>query len=169
MSAEAGAVTLTSKGGNVAIGEAATTTALNNVALTAAKNISVTATCYQGGYCGAVDEKKIKYYLQDGTLKFITDGTNFAMANYAANAVPWRGLTYSAIDLSSNVTSISDYAFAKVDNDGKFVANTSLETVNIPPNITSIGTKAFINSPTMCSESAAEPPFPAINNLPPFS
>ena len=110
-----------------------------------AKNISVTATCYQGGYCGAGDEKKIKYYLQDGTLKFITDGTNCAMANYAANAVPWRGLTYSAIDLSSNVTSISDYAFAKVDNYGKFVANTSLETVNIPPNITSIGTKAFIN------------------------
>lgn len=110
-----------------------------------AKNISVTATCYQGGYCGAGDEKKIKYYLQDGTLKFITDGTNCAMANYAANAVPWRGLTYSAIDLSSNVTSISDYAFAKVDNYGKFVANTSLETVNIPPNITSIGTKAFFN------------------------
>lgn len=110
-----------------------------------AKNISVTATCYQGGYCGAVDEKKMKYYLQDGTLKFITDGTNFAMANYAANAVPWRGLTYSAIDLSSNVTSISNYAFAKVNNSGKFEANTSLATVNIPSNITSIGTKAFIN------------------------
>lgn len=110
-----------------------------------AKNISVTATCYQGGYCGAVDEKMMKYYLQDGTLKFITDGNDCAMANYAANAVPWRGLTYSAIVLSSNVTSISDYAFAKVDNLGKFVANTSLTTVSIPSTITSIGTKAFFN------------------------
>lgn len=110
-----------------------------------AKNISVTATCYQGGYCGAVDEKKMKYYLQDGTLKFITDGNDCAMKNYAADAVPWLGLTYSAIDLSSNVTSISDYAFAKVDNLGKFVANTSLATVSIPSTITSIGTKAFFN------------------------
>lgn len=110
-----------------------------------AKNISVTATCYQGGYCGAVDEKKMKYYLQDGTLKFITDGNDFAMKNYAADKVPWRGLTYSAIDLSSNVTSISDYAFAKVDNLGKFVANTSLANVSIPSTITSIGTKAFFN------------------------
>lgn len=110
-----------------------------------AKNISVTATCYQGGYCGAGDEKKMKYYLQEGTLKFITDGTNCAMENYAASAVPWRGFTYSAIDLSSNVKSISDYAFAKVDNYGKFVANTSLATVSIPSTITSIGTKAFFN------------------------
>lgn len=132
-----------------------------------AKNISVTATCYQGGYCGAGDEKKIKYYLQDGTLKFITDGTNCAMANYAASAVPWRGLTYSAIDLSSNVTSISDYAFAKVDNYGKFVANTSLATVNIPSNITSIGTKAFFNCTALAAiyVDPANPNYSAANGV----
>lgn len=132
-----------------------------------AKNISVTATCYQGGYCGAGDEKKMKYYLQEGTLKFITDGTNCAMENYAASAVPWRGFTYSAIDLSSNVTSISNYAFAKVNNSGKFEANTSLATVNIPSNITSIGTKAFFNCTALAAiyVDPANPNYSAANGV----
>ena len=98
--------------------------------------VHITATWYTGGYCGdGADIEVMKWYIQDNTLKFITDnGTNRAMKNYAQNEVPWRNSGAKGVNLDY-VTSITDYAF--------YNSNSLNTTVTIPTTVTSIGDKAF--------------------------
>ena len=100
-----------------------------------AKDVNITGECRYGGYCGSPTEADMKYYyLKDGTLKFDTrSGGNYAMKNYATQAdIPWRGYTYSAVDISK-MTSISPYAFY----------GSGLTSASVSANVTSIGTFAF--------------------------
>lgn len=97
-------------------------------------DVNITGECRYGGYCGSPAEEDMKYYLKDGTLKFVTrDGNNYAMKNYATQAdVPWRDYYYSAVDISK-VTNISDYAFY----------GSGLVRASVSADVTSIGTFAF--------------------------
>lgn len=99
-----------------------------------AKPVTVTGDCRFGCYCGSPTEADMKYYLKDGTLKFVTrDGNNYAMKNYATKEeVPWRGYSYSAVDISK-VTTISNYAFY----------GSGLASASVSADVTSIGTFAF--------------------------
>lgn len=99
-----------------------------------ANDVNITGECRYGGYCGNPTEVDMKYYLKDGTLKFVTrSGNNYAMKNYATKEeVPWRGYSYSAVDISK-VTSISDYAFY----------GSGLASASVSADVTSIGTFAF--------------------------
>ena len=99
-----------------------------------ANDVNITGECRSGGYCGSPNEADMKYYLKEGTLYFVTrDGGNYAMKNYATHdVVPWRGYTYSAVDISK-VTNISDYAFY----------GSGLASASVSANVTSIGTFAF--------------------------
>lgn len=100
-------------------------------------DVTITAICKRGGYCGNPNEN-MKYYLDGTTLRFVTyDGTSQPMALYSSNNVPWRNyVTYnfSAVDLSM-VSEVSPFAFF----------GSHLTSVNIPSNVTSIGTFAFTN------------------------
>ena len=89
-----------------------------------------------GGYCGATTQKNIKYYLDGTTLRFVAkDASDYQMENYTQTTVPWRSYNYSAVDIPSNVTNISAYAFF----------GSQLASVEIPSTVTSIGTFAFGN------------------------
>ena len=104
-----------------------------------ASAVAVDAVCLKGGYCGATESENIKWVLNGTTLKFITkDGSSYQMANYTQNNVPWKSTStypYTSVDIPSNITNISDYAFY----------GSNLESINIPSTISSIGTKAFGN------------------------
>lgn len=105
-------------------------------------SVTVTGECRYGGYCGAADEKDIKYYLKGGTLYFMTkDANSYAMQNYAYGSVPWSNLSYTAIDIPTTVTTISDYAFY-----GKAITAASIHQY-----ITSIGAKAFMGCTSLPS------------------
>ena len=107
-----------------------------------AHDVTVTGECQRGGYCGAASEKDIKYYLKDGTLYFMTkDANSYAMQNYAYGSVPWSNLSYTAIDIPTTVTTISDYAFY-----GK-----AITAASIHQGITSIGVKAFMGCTSLPS------------------
>ena len=98
--------------------------------------VTITVTAFPGGYCGEGDDIEVmKYYIEDGTLKFITeDGNNKAMKNYAQGEVPWRNSGFSAVNLD-HVTNITDYAFYNRSGLDK--------AVTIPTAVTSIGENAF--------------------------
>lgn len=100
-------------------------------------NVTITATCKRGGYCGEPNEN-MKYYLDGTTLRFVSyDGSSQPMATYSSNNVPWRNYAtynFSAVDLSM-VSFVSPFAFF----------GSHLTSVNIPSNVTSIGTFAFTN------------------------
>lgn len=104
-----------------------------------ASAVAVNAVCLKGGYCGATDNENIKWVLDGTTLKFIAkDGSSYQMANYTQDNVPWRSTStypYTSVDIPSNITNISDYAFY----------GSNLESITIPSTISSIGTKAFGN------------------------
>ncbi len=101
--------------------------------------VAVNAVCLKGGYCGATESENIKWVLNGTTLKFITkDGSSYQMANYTQDNVPWRSTStypYTSVDIPSNITNISNYAFY----------GSNLESITIPSTISSIGTKAFGN------------------------
>ena len=104
-----------------------------------ASAVEVNAVCLKGGYCGATESENIKWVLNGTTLKFIAkDGSSYQMTNYTQNNVPWRSTAtypYTNVDIPSNITNISDYAFY----------GSNLESITIPSTISSIGTKAFGN------------------------
>ncbi len=91
----------------------------------------------EGGYCGASGNvEKMKYYLNDGCLTFVTENNaNYNMATYTSSTVPWRSMSYTSVNLSNHVTSISPYAFY----------GSGLASVNVPASVAIIGTKAFGN------------------------
>ena len=74
----------------------------------------------------------MKWYINSSTLYIIADGSK-AMNSYAQNDVPWKNSSFTAVTLDDDLTSISPYAFY-----GK-----SINTINIPASVTSIGTFAF--------------------------
>ena len=100
-----------------------------------ADNITITAISRPGGYCGATDIKDMKYYLEDNTLKFITkDASSYQMKNYETYTdVPWKNYTFSAVNIPTNVTTISDYAFY----------GSGLTSAAIHSGVTSIGNYTF--------------------------
>ena len=108
-----------------------------------ASDVAVNAVCLKGGYCGATENEDIKWvFVETETpkvLKFIAkDGSSYQMTNYTQNNVPWRSTAtypYTNVDIPSNITNISDYAFY----------GSNLESITIPSTISSIGTKAFGN------------------------
>lgn len=126
-------------------------------------NVTITATCKRGGYCGNPSEN-MKYYLDGTTLRFVSyDGSSQPMATYSSNNVPWRNYAtynFSAVDLSM-VSSISPYAFFG-SNIGYNQAN-----VNIPGNVTSIGTFAFgkCQSLTNLTVASENPNYSASGNV----
>lgn len=91
----------------------------------------------EGGYCGeSGNEEKMKYYLNDDCLTFVTENNaDYNMATYTSSTVPWKDLSYTSISLSNHVTSISPYAFY----------SSGLASVNVPASVAIIGTKAFGN------------------------
>lgn len=98
--------------------------------------VTITGLGKQGGYCGATTQKNIKYYLDGTTLRYVAkDASDYQMANYVQTTVPWSSYNYSAVDIPSNVTNISAYAFF----------GSQLASVEIPSTVTSIGTFAFGN------------------------
>ena len=122
--------------------------------------VIITAICKRGGYCGDPSEN-MKYYLDGTTLKFVTyDGTSQPMATYGLNTVPWGSYNYYTVDLSM-VSSISQFSFFG-SNIGYNQAN-----VNIPSNVTSIGTFAFGNcqSLTNLTVAADNPNYSASGNV----
>ena len=99
--------------------------------------VTVSATFNRGGYCGEPGVNggnDVKWYINSNTLYIIADG-NKAMNSFAQNDVPWKNSSFTAVTLDNDLTSISPYAFY-----GK-----SINTINIPASVTSIGTFAFGN------------------------
>ena len=92
----------------------------------------------EGGYCGASGNvEKMKYYLNDGCLTFVTENNaNCDMATYTSSTIPWKNLSYTSVNLSNHVTSISPYAF---------YGSGLTATPEIPASVATIGTKAFGN------------------------
>ena len=100
-----------------------------------AYSVTVSTTFAQGGYCGEPGingGNDVKWYINSSTLYIIADGSK-AMNSYAQNDVPWKNSSFTAVTLDDDLTSISPYAFY-----GK-----SINTINIPASVTSIGTFAF--------------------------
>ena len=101
-------------------------------------NTTVNVDFRQGGFCGATGhEHEMKYFLDGSTLKFLTqnDG-NCAMTPFAsANDVLWKEFSYTAVNLSDHMTSISPYAFF----------GSGISSISIPASVTSIGTFALAN------------------------
>lgn len=102
------------------------------------EDTTVEAVFKQGGYCGSTgNENKMKYYLDESTLTFTTNGEDVAMNNTFSSEtdVSWKNLNYNAVSLSDHVTSISPYAF--------FGSNIS--SITIPSSVATIGAMAFAN------------------------
>lgn len=107
-----------------------------------AHDVTVTGECQRGGYCGAANEKDIKYYFKNSTLYFVSkDDSSYAMQNYAYGSVPWSNFSFTAIDIPITVTNISPYAFY-----GK-----AITTANIHQYVTTIGEKAFMKCTSLPS------------------
>ncbi len=107
-----------------------------------AHDVTVTGECQRGGYCGAANEKDIKYYFKNSTLYFVSkDDGSYAMQNYAYGSVPWSNFSFTAIDIPITVTNISPYAFY-----GK-----AITTANIHQDVTTIGEKAFMRCTSLPS------------------
>lgn len=106
-------------------------------------DVTITAVCKRGGYCGNSNNEDVKFYLDGTTLKFVgKDGSDYQMnSSYTSvNSVPWYNMSairneYTSVEIATNVTSISPYAF--------FGSN--LATIDLPSTVTSIGTFAFGN------------------------
>ena len=97
----------------------------------------------EGGYCGTSgNEEKMKYYLNDDCLTFVTENNaGYNMATYTSSTVPWKDLSYTSVNLSNHVTSISPYAFY----------GSGLTTAGIPASVATIGTKAFGNCTSLAA------------------
>lgn len=107
-----------------------------------AHDVTVTGECQRGGYCGAANEKDIKYYFKNSTLYFVSkDDGSYAMQNYAYGSVPWSNFSFTAIVIPITVTNISPYAFY-----GK-----AITTANIHQYVTTIGEKAFMRCTSLPS------------------
>ena len=91
----------------------------------------------EGGYCGASgNEEKMKYYLNGECLTFVTENNaDYNMATYTSSTIPWKNLSYTSVNLSNHVTSISPYAFY----------GSGLTSIYVPASVATIGTKAFGN------------------------
>ena len=102
------------------------------------EDTTVEAVFKQGGYCGSTgNENKMKYYLDESTLTFTTNGEDVAMDNTFSSEtdVPWKNLNYTAVSLSDHVTSISPYAFF----------GSTISSITIPSSVATIGAMAFAN------------------------
>lgn len=74
--------------------------------------VTISAVCRQGGYCGKSTEKDVKYALVDGTLTFIPkDASNYQMKDYEMGSAPWKNYNYTNVVIPKNLTGISAYAF----------------------------------------------------------
>ncbi len=101
-------------------------------------NTEIKVVFREGGYCGASgNEEKMKYYLNGDCLTFVTENdANCDMATYTSSTIPWKNLSYTSVNLSNHVTSISPYAF---------YGSGLTATPEIPASVATIGTKAFGN------------------------
>ena len=119
-----------------------------------AKPVTVTGLCLYGGYCGDANNEDVKFYLDGTVLKFVgKDGSDYQMkSSYTSvSDVPWYNISairdvYTSVEIASNVTSISPYAFF----------GSHLTSVTIPTSVTTIGNFAFGNCTSLPSIQVAD-------------
>jgi hypothetical protein len=74
--------------------------------------VTISAICRQGGYCGNSTEKDVKYALVDGILTFIPkDASSYQMKDYEMGSAPWKNYNYTNVNIPKNLIGISAYAF----------------------------------------------------------
>ena len=108
------------------------------------EDTTVEAVFKQGGYCGSTgNENKMKYYLDESTLTFTTNGEDVAMDNTFSSEtdVSWKNLNYNAVSLSDHVTSISPYAFF----------GSTISSITIPSSVATIGAMALANCQSLAT------------------
>ncbi len=103
-----------------------------------ASDVTITAVSRSGGYCGAgstsADIEKMKYYINNGWLTFVTENDENCQMGTTR---PWSNKSYTALSISNHVTNICAYAFS----------GSGLSTaVTIPASVTTIGERAFYGS-----------------------
>lgn len=130
-----------------------------------AEPVTVTGLCLYGGYCGNANNEDVKFYLDGTTLKFVgkdESGYQMKTSYTSVSDVPWYNMSairnaYTSVEIASNVTSISPYAF--------FGSN--LATIDLPSTVTSIGTFAFGNCQKLKTLTVADAntQYQAVNNV----